>query len=81
MEINFQVDLKNEDEAVNVSYHELVGFVDYLAITRPKICFATSFLGRFLDKPFLTVWRAAKRVLQYIKQTKNLSLTFKKNFK
>lgn len=34
-----------------------------------------------MDKPTLTtaVWKAAKRVLQYVKNPKQLSLTFKKN--
>lgn len=50
-EVNFQVDLKNEDEAANVPYRKFVGCLNYLGmITRPDICFATFSLGRFLDK-------------------------------
>ena len=79
MEVGFQFDDAN---AVNVPYREIVGSLNYLAmITRPDICYATAYLGRFLDKPTAAVWKAAKRILRYIKNTKNLKLTFHRSDK
>lgn len=81
MEVNFQVDpSENVTSSTNFPYRELIGSLNYLAmISRPDICFPVSFLGRFLDKPTVAVWKAAKRVLQYVKSTIDLSLTFKKS--
>lgn len=78
MEVGYQVNKK--DVIINAPYRELIGCLNYLAgISRPDISFATSFLGRFLDKPTVSVWKAAKRVLKYIKNTKSLCLTFERH--
>lgn len=75
MEINFQVDIN--EETIIVPYRELIGSLLYISmISRPDILFATSFLSKFLDKPTNTLWKAGKRVLRYLKETKYLGLTF-----
>lgn len=58
-------------------YRELVGALTYLAVTtRPDICFAVSYLGQFNHCYQKAHWSAAKRVLRYLKGTKNLGLVF-----
>ncbi|CAB0005156.1 unnamed protein product [Nesidiocoris tenuis] len=75
METKFQV-LPSEP-AVDVPYRELIGCLNYIAIiSRPDISFATSFLGRYLETPTSSCWSAAKRIVRYLKGTRDLVLTF-----
>lgn len=46
-------------------------------ISRPDITFATSYLGRYLDHPTTAAWKAATRIIRYVKATQVLSLTFR----
>lgn len=58
-------------------YPQLVGALMYLMVcTRPDIAYAISVLCRYMAKGrhTSTHWKAAKRVLQYLKKTKGLSL-------
>ena len=56
---------------------QLVGSLMYLAtICRPDIAFAVQRLARFVDKPTENVVRAAKRVLAYLKGTKDSGLEY-----
>ena len=58
-------------------YSQLVGSLMYAAIcTRPDIAYSTSTLAQFMSDPSPTHWEAAKRVLRYLKGTKDLALTF-----
>lgn len=77
MEVNFKVD----DEAIiNVPYRQIIGCIMYISLgTRPDITYAITYLSQFLDRPTQKAWIAAKRVLRYLKATKELSLTFIKN--
>jgi hypothetical protein len=60
-----------------VPYRELTGGLIWLATaTRPDLAFAVCVLSRFLDNPGRTHWNAAKRVLQYLKGTRDLALTY-----
>ena len=47
--------------------------------TRPDITFAISVLGRYLSKPGVGHWQAAKRVMRYLQGTKDYLLTFKRS--
>ena len=69
---------KDESEIItNVPYRELVGSLMWLSVTtRPDIAFAVSAVSRFLDRPTKEHWNAAKRILRYVKKTKNVSLTY-----
>lgn len=79
METNFQANT-TDTVLTDVPYRELIGSLNYLAIiSRPDIYFSVSYLGRFLDKPTNSVWRAAKRVLKYVSDTKHLCMTFRQN--
>ena len=58
-------------------YSQLVGSLIYAAIcTRPDIQFAISILAQFMADPAPFHWEAAKRVLRYLKGTRDYSLTF-----
>ena len=61
-------------------YKELVGGLMYLAVaTRPDIMHTVSTLAQFNDKPEQQHWKAAKRILRYLKGTSDRRLTFKKS--
>jgi hypothetical protein len=74
--------LKTEEEKKAVEklpYQSLVGSLMYLAVsTRPDIAHAVSMLSQFNMNFGEQHWRAAKRVLRYLKNTENLGLIFKK---
>jgi hypothetical protein len=44
--------------------------------TRPDIAFAVALLSRFMEKPEKKHWEAVKRVIKYLKGTKQLRLTY-----
>ncbi|GBL78726.1 Retrovirus-related Pol polyprotein from transposon TNT 1-94 [Araneus ventricosus] len=72
---------KTEAEKAEMSlypYRSLIGSLMYLAIcTRPDICHTVSYLSQFNENPGMPHWTAAKRVLKYLKGTKNRGLTFR----
>ncbi|GBM98011.1 Retrovirus-related Pol polyprotein from transposon TNT 1-94 [Araneus ventricosus] len=72
---------KTEAEKAEMSwypYRSLIGSLMYLAIcTRPDICHTVSYLSQFNENPGMPHWTAAKRVLKYLKDTKNRGLTFR----
>lgn len=56
-------------------YRSLVGGLLYLAVTaRPDVAAATAILGRKFTSPTQADWTAAKRVLRYLKRTKEYFL-------
>ncbi|KAG8492771.1 hypothetical protein CXB51_010255 [Gossypium anomalum] len=59
-------------------YRSLVGCLLYLTATRPDLMHAISLLARFMHCCNVVHFRAAKRVLRYIKGTLRLGLLFKK---
>ncbi|GJQ78565.1 hypothetical protein Trydic_g11676 [Trypoxylus dichotomus] len=78
METGFKIDIS--EDIINVPYRELIGSLMYLStISRPDILFVTSYLSRYLDKHTNSLWKAVKRVLRYLRGTKDLTLKFKKN--
>ncbi len=67
---------KSEDMKA-VPYRNAVGSIMYAMIgTRPDIAVATSTVSRFLSEPGLTHWKAVKRILRYLKGTKDLSIVY-----
>ena len=78
MEAGAQLTDEQEDESQSdYPYKELVGSLMYAAMaTRLDIAFATSILGQFAQAPARVHWEAAKRVVRYLKTTRNLELTY-----
>lgn len=59
----------SEEILMNVPYGELIGCLNYLSmVTRPDICYAMSFLGRYLVKRTVIIWKTEKRILRYLKK-------------
>jgi len=59
----------------NIPYKELVGSVAWSALaTRPDILFPSSTLSQFMQNPGRAHWEAGKRVVRYLKGTRNYAL-------
>ena len=72
-----QADSPEAVELKDLDYRGIVGCLLYLAKqTRPDILATESRLSRYLDNPGKAHWTAAKRVLRYLKGTRQLGLTF-----
>ena len=72
--------LSKEDGASSADqtrFRSLVGGLLYLAATRPDILFAVNLLSRFMHSPGETHFKAAKRVLRYIRGTCDYGVLFK----
>lgn len=79
--MEFGLKLKSEPEAtkVNEPYRELIGSLIWLSTcTRPDIAYATSKLASFCSHPTEAHWKAAKRVLRYLKATQNIGISYSK---
>jgi hypothetical protein len=60
-------------------YRQLVGALMYLMLcTRPDICFALNQLTRHFNEPQVHHWKAALRVLAYLKWNNTLGVAFAK---
>lgn len=69
----------NEKENIDVPYQQLIGALMFLAVnTRPDIAFVTSYLSQFNLNHDAQHWKAAKRILRYLKGTIDYSLTYQK---
>lgn len=69
-------------EFIDVPYQQLIGSIMYLAVyTRPDISFSVSFLSQFNNIHTKDHWVSAKRVLKYLKGTKDMGIIFKKSCK
>ena len=71
---------ENEQDLEDDPYRELIGSIMHsMVYTRPDIAYAVSILSRSLGKSTKGHNEAAKRVLKYLKSTKNLAIEYKKN--
>lgn len=60
-------------------YQRLIGSLMYLAVsTRPDIAYAVNFLSQFNTNYDIEHWKAAKRILRYLKGTIDYGLRYKK---
>jgi hypothetical protein len=75
--------LKNKyesDQMKSIPYASAVGSLMYAQVcTRPDIAFITGLLARFQTNPGLKHWEAIKKVLRYLRGTKNIMLTYRKS--
>ena len=59
------------------AYASLIGSLHYLAtVTRPDIAYAVNRLAAYTANPSFTHYGAAKRILRYIKGTKDYGITY-----
>jgi len=69
----------NTNERADVPYRAAIGGLLYIALgTRPDILYPTILLSKFCEKPQNKHWAAIKRVLRYLKQTKDVGLRYTK---
>jgi hypothetical protein len=61
-------------------YASAVGSLMYAQVcTRPDLAFIVGVLGRYLSNPGIQHWTAVKRVMRYLKRTKDFMLTYRKS--
>lgn len=80
--IECKIDFDIDEPNVNVKfpYRELIGSLMYLAVlTRHDISFTVGFLRQFNTNHNESHWKCAKRILKYLKGTRNLRLEFNKD--
>ncbi|XP_061357068.1 secreted RxLR effector protein 161-like [Gastrolobium bilobum] len=69
-------------ERVDPSYYRsLVGSLRYLRCTRTDLCLSVGIISRFMEDPGCTHWKAAKRILRYVKGTISQGLHYSKSDK
>lgn len=79
MEMNLKLE-KSQNVCNDYPYQQLIGSLMYLAVlTRPDIAYSVSFLSQFNNSFNETHWKHARRVLKYLKKTKNHGLVFCKD--
>lgn len=61
-----------------VPYREAVGSLLYLTNTRPDICYAVSIVAQHVNNPNTDNWTQVKRILRYLKGTKDYALHYKR---
>ena len=62
----------------NIPYASIVGSLMYAQVcTRPDISYAIGMLSRYQSNPRLDNWKATKKVVIYLKGTKDYKLTYK----
>lgn len=69
----------NKEEMEKYPYQSLIGSLMYLSVsTRPDIAYTVSMLSQFNQNYSMEHWKAAKRVLRYLKGTADSSLVFQR---
>lgn len=75
--VTFERDTSDGFEQPPWPYSKLIGELLWIGNTvRPDIAFAVNTLARHLKKPKACHWEAAKRVLRYLKGTRDLGITY-----
>ncbi|XP_022863734.1 uncharacterized protein LOC111383803 [Olea europaea var. sylvestris] len=59
-------------------YHQLVGSLIYLTLTRPYISFAVGVASQFMPNPKKPHLEAVRSILRYVKETTNFGMLYKK---
>ncbi|KAK5786860.1 hypothetical protein PVK06_041506 [Gossypium arboreum] len=68
----------NQERVDEKEYRSLVGCLLYLIATRPDIMFGVSLLSRFMHCYNVIHFKAAKRILRYVKGTLSYGVKFEK---
>ncbi|CAH2083465.1 unnamed protein product [Euphydryas editha] len=79
MEVNLKLE-KASNCSTQYPYQQLIGSLLYLSIlTRPDILYAVCYLSQFNNNFNETHWKHVKRILKYLKKTKNYGLKYVKD--
>ncbi|KAG7565068.1 Zinc finger CCHC-type superfamily [Arabidopsis suecica] len=77
MECGIKLSKNEEGEGMDpTTFKSLVGSLRYLTCTRPDILYAVGVVSRYMEHPTTTHFKAAKRILRYIKGTINYGLHY-----
>ena len=69
------------EEMQKIPYTFAVGTLMYAQVcTHLDIAFVISMLGLYMSNPRVDHWKATKRVLWYLKRTKDLMLTYRRSY-
>ena len=67
------------DDMRSKPYRSLIGCLSYITTcTRPDVAYIVTQLSRFLESPGQQHWKAAIRVLRYLKTTRDLGIAYNK---
>ena len=78
MQKGLQLQRNTENSQTNNPYRELLGSLMYIMLCcRPDLCYSIGFLGRYQQNPTDEHWQALKRLLRYLKGTKDMKLKYK----
>ncbi|XP_019077636.2 secreted RxLR effector protein 161-like [Vitis vinifera] len=58
-------------------YRSVVGALQYITITRPKIAFSVNKVCQFMQKPLDTHWKVVKQILRYLNGITDLGIVLK----
>ena len=73
-------DAKDKGPTLQILYASAIGSLMYVQVcTRPDIAYIVGVLGRYLSNPGMDHWKAAKRVMRYLKRTKDHMLTYRRS--
>ena len=72
--------INSEDCNENI-FRKLLGSFQYLSnVSRPDITFAVNYLAQFSTKPKMIHFKSLKRILCYLKETKEYSIKYSRNW-
>lgn len=78
IEISLKIE-KGQGAQAGIPFQRLIGSLMYLAVlTRPDIAFSVNYLSQFNNCYTDEHWSYAKRILKYLKRTKNFGLKYLK---
>ena len=75
-----RVKFTNEEGGSRVNsteYRSMIGGIRYLTHTRPDLLFSVGILSRYMENPSQEHYNGVKRVLRYVKGTKEYGLLYK----
>ena len=59
-------------------YKSIVGALQYVIVTRPKLSYSVNKVCWFMQKPTNEHWKAVKRILRYLRATMDYDIHLKK---
>ncbi|XP_050895179.1 secreted RxLR effector protein 161-like [Lathyrus oleraceus] len=69
------------EQMKNIPYASVVGSLMYAQVcTRPDIAFTVGILGRYQSNPGMDHWKVAKKVLRYLKGTKDYMAMYRQTY-